>query len=130
MNKAGAKGKKLGLAHYMESTIAPILAHELAHYYNRHTFRSIKKRWSLNPEKVAGLSLDLVQHSQKQEFEADATVCIATTRYGNPDCTVWLSNECDARSRNMGFWNTRNTHTLKTVDQLMEMYYLFVVVYL
>jgi alpha-L-fucosidase len=31
--------------------------------------------------------------------------------------------ECDARFRSTWFWNTKNTPTLKSVDQLLDMYY-------
>ena len=34
-----------------------------------------------------------------------------------------MPNECDARIRNTWFWNTHNAKTLKSVDELMEMYY-------
>ena len=49
--------------------------------------------------------------------------CKATAEHGDPNGTVWLPNECDARMRQDWFWNSRNAPTLKTVDQLMEMYY-------
>jgi len=55
--------------------------------------------------------------------KADAKACVATAKHGNPDGAVWLPNECDARIRSTWFWNTKNAATLKTVDQLMEMYY-------
>jgi alpha-L-fucosidase len=48
---------------------------------------------------------------------------VATAAQGTPDGTAWLPNECDARIRRDWFWNSRNASTLKTVDQLMEMYY-------
>lgn len=48
---------------------------------------------------------------------------VATARHGDPNGTVWLPNECDARIRSTWFWNTRNANSLKTVDQLMDMYY-------
>ena len=48
---------------------------------------------------------------------------VATTRQGDPNGEVWLPIECDARFRANWFWNTGNARTLKTVDQLMEMYY-------
>jgi alpha-L-fucosidase len=35
----------------------------------------------------------------------------------------WLPNECDARIRSTWFWNSHNAHTLKSVDQLMNIYY-------
>lgn len=47
---------------------------------------------------------------------------IYTAEDGDPDGDRWLPNECDARMRNTWFWRTDNLATLKTVDQLMEMY--------
>ncbi|MGD8451505.1 MAG: alpha-L-fucosidase [Phycisphaerae bacterium] len=47
----------------------------------------------------------------------------ATAADGDPAGTVWLPNECDARMRNTWFWRRDNAETLKTVDQLMDMYY-------
>ena len=35
----------------------------------------------------------------------------------------WLPIECDARIRATWFWRTDNARTLKSVDQLMDMYY-------
>ncbi|HUT56419.1 MAG TPA: alpha-L-fucosidase, partial [Phycisphaerae bacterium] len=55
--------------------------------------------------------------------DADAKTGVATARQGNPDGAAWLPLECDARMRNTWFWNTRNASTLKTVEQLMAMYY-------
>jgi len=45
-----------------------------------------------------------------------------TAEDGSPEGERWLPNECDARMRNTWFWRTDNLPTLKTVDQLMEMY--------
>ena len=55
--------------------------------------------------------------------EAAAKSGAATAGDGDPAGTVWLPNECDARIRRDWFWSTRNADTLKSVDQLMEMYY-------
>lgn len=46
-----------------------------------------------------------------------------TARDGDPDGNRWLPNECDARIRATWFWHTDNAHTLKSVDQLLDMYY-------
>jgi len=54
---------------------------------------------------------------------ADARSGVATAAHGNPDGDAWLPNECDARIRSTWFWNTRNANTLKTVPQLVDMYY-------
>jgi len=45
-----------------------------------------------------------------------------TAVHGDPDGDRWLPNECDARIRNTWFWRTDNAQTLKSVDELMEMY--------
>jgi len=47
----------------------------------------------------------------------------ATAADGDPNGEAWLPNECDARIRRDWFWSSKNADTLKTVDQLMEMYY-------
>jgi alpha-L-fucosidase len=47
----------------------------------------------------------------------------ATATDGNPDAEIWLPNECDARMRQDWFWNSKNAKSLKSVDQLMDMYY-------
>jgi alpha-L-fucosidase len=54
---------------------------------------------------------------------AEAKSGVATARHGDPDGDAWLPNECDARIRSTWFWNSRNAGTLKTVDELMAMYY-------
>jgi len=45
-----------------------------------------------------------------------------TAIHGDPNGDRWLPNECDARIRNTWFWRTDNAQTLKSVDELMEMY--------
>jgi alpha-L-fucosidase len=45
-----------------------------------------------------------------------------TAAHGDADGDRWLPNECDARIRNTWFWRTDNAQTLKSVDELMEMY--------
>ena len=46
-----------------------------------------------------------------------------TAADGDPNGNRWLPNECDARIRSTWFWRTDNAATLKSVDQLMDMYY-------
>jgi alpha-L-fucosidase len=55
--------------------------------------------------------------------QAAARSGVATAKDGDPNGTAWLPNECDARIRRDWFWNSTNTSTLKSVDQLMDMYY-------
>jgi alpha-L-fucosidase len=45
-----------------------------------------------------------------------------TSEDGDPSGDRWLPNECDARMRNTWFWRTDNLSTVKSVDQLMDMY--------
>lgn len=47
----------------------------------------------------------------------------ATAADGDPHGEVWLPNECDARIRADWFWSSKNAGTLKSLDQLMAMYY-------
>jgi len=55
--------------------------------------------------------------------EKDGKSGVATAEHGNPNGAMWLPNECDARIRKHWFWNSKNANTLKSVDQLMDMYY-------
>ena len=48
---------------------------------------------------------------------------VSTGTDGHPDGDAWMPNECDARIRSTWFWNSQNANTLKSVDQLMSMYY-------
>ena len=45
-----------------------------------------------------------------------------TAEDGDPEGDRWLPNECAARMRNTWFWRTDNLNTVKTVNQLMDMY--------
>lgn len=47
---------------------------------------------------------------------------VATAAHGTPDGDRWLPVECDARLRDTWFWNPRNAESLKSVEQLLEMY--------
>ena len=53
----------------------------------------------------------------------DAQSGIATNRHGTPDGDAWMPLECDARLRANWFWTQSNLTTLKSLDQLMAMYY-------
>ena len=48
---------------------------------------------------------------------------VATAADGDPNGEAWLPLECDARIRSDWFWTSTNAPTLKSVEQLMEMYY-------
>ncbi|MFH1738610.1 MAG: alpha-L-fucosidase [bacterium] len=51
---------------------------------------------------------------------------VATAVNGDPYGSMWLPLECDARMRKTWFWSSNNADTLKTVEELMDMYYLSV----
>ncbi len=55
--------------------------------------------------------------------QAAARSGVATAKDGTPDGEVWMPLECDARIRSTWFWNNKNAATLKSVEQLMSMYY-------
>jgi len=54
----------------------------------------------------------------------DALSGIATQRHGTPEGQVWLPLECDARiRRDWGYHHNLADNPIKSVDQLMDMYY-------
>ena len=54
----------------------------------------------------------------------DALTGVATQRHGDPDGEAWLPLECDARiRRDWGFHYELENNPLKSLDQLMDMYY-------
>jgi Zn-dependent protease with chaperone function len=72
-----------------ENIIAPILAHELGHYYNRHSFKTMKESWSLIEKDKDNFDLGMLKYSQKNEFEADSTGYLLLQKAGyNPDSMV------------------------------------------
>jgi alpha-L-fucosidase len=42
---------------------------------------------------------------------------------GNPNGLVWEPGECDAPLRDTWFWNPRNEKSIRSLDNLMDMYY-------
>ncbi len=48
---------------------------------------------------------------------------VATAAHGDPRGAMWMPLECDARIRANWFWSGKNADTLKSVDDLMQMYY-------
>ena len=48
---------------------------------------------------------------------------VSTGYDSDPDGQVWLPSECDARIRSDWFWSSKNAASLKSVGQLMNMYY-------
>jgi tetratricopeptide (TPR) repeat protein len=72
-----------------QNLIAPIIAHELGHYYGRHAFKSMKKGWELNETVPDSLDLRMIQYTQENEFEADRTGYLLLQKSGyNPDSMI------------------------------------------
>ncbi|EJO77287.1 M48 family metallopeptidase [Leptospira interrogans] len=58
---------------YRERYIAGVLSHELSHYYNKHTFNSVKKFYQLKGNPTGEVILENIKFSQDQEVDADQT---------------------------------------------------------
>jgi tetratricopeptide (TPR) repeat protein len=72
-----------------QNLMAPIIAHELGHYYNRHAFKSMKKSWDLSESVPDTLDLHLIKYTQDNEFEADRTGYLLLKKAGyNPDSMI------------------------------------------
>jgi Zn-dependent protease with chaperone function len=72
-----------------ENLIAPIVAHELGHYYNRHAFKSMKRSWALMEEEPDKLDFKMLKYSQENEYEADRTGYLLLKKAGyNPDSMI------------------------------------------
>ena len=48
---------------------------------------------------------------------------IATAADGDPNGDAWLPNECDTTMRAGWFWKSTNAHTLRSLKQLLDVYY-------
>jgi alpha-L-fucosidase len=48
---------------------------------------------------------------------------VAVASHGNPDGDAWLPNECDVSIRANWFWKSKNAGTLKSLDDLVKLYY-------
>ena len=75
MKSDGKVGINKGLNYYREHIVAPLIAHELAHYFNRHLFISYKKY--LSKEEIdANFNLENIAYSHEQELDADMTAAL------------------------------------------------------
>ncbi|MCB1158121.1 MAG: M48 family metalloprotease [Leptospiraceae bacterium] len=63
-----------------ESYIAAILSHELAHYYNRHTIKFMKRLLDSGNKK--NIELQKIQFSQEDELDADSSGMLYMERAG------------------------------------------------
>ncbi|TGL63214.1 M48 family metallopeptidase [Leptospira sarikeiensis] len=61
------------LDYHRERYIAGVLSHELAHFYNKHVFNSVKKFYALKDEPAGKAFLENSKFSQDQELDADQT---------------------------------------------------------
>jgi len=55
--------------------------------------------------------------------QVDAKSGVSTARHGNPDGDVYLPIECDTTLRDSWLWKTTNASKLKSLGQLMDIYY-------
>lgn len=93
MKADGTQGKKRGIDWYRERVLAPLLAHELSHYYNRHTFFAIQRYWSYKGKQSDEISMDMIKYSQENELDADITGYLILKRAGyDPDSMIDLLN--------------------------------------
>ncbi len=53
----------------------------------------------------------------------DALSGVSTQKHGNPDGEVWMPLECDARIRMEWGYHKDESNRLRTLDELLEMYY-------
>jgi hypothetical protein len=76
---------------YRELMLAPIIAHELGHYYNRHSFASMKAQFSMAELGQPDIDLQLIRFSQANELDADRTGYILLQKSGhNPDLMLTI----------------------------------------
>jgi hypothetical protein len=67
---------------YRETLLAPVIAHELGHFYNRHLFASMKVQFSMSQLGQPDVDLQLIRFSQENELEADRTGYLLLVRAG------------------------------------------------
>ena len=69
-----------------ETILAPILAHELGHYYCRHTLAAMKAKWSMEDLNKPNVDLTMIAFSQDNELEADKVGALLLKQAGyDPD---------------------------------------------
>lgn len=71
------KKRKLTREEYRERYIAAIFAHELSHYYNQHSFKTIKKMFNYKSKKGnISKSIKQIQYEQEDELDADRSAIV------------------------------------------------------
>lgn len=82
-------GKKLRALR--ESLIAPVIAHELGHFYCRHTYNSMKLQWAEAGQKRDVFEIKRLRFSQENELEADKVSYLLLKRAGyDPNLIVLI----------------------------------------
>lgn len=65
--------------------IAPVIAHELGHYINRHSYKYFLRLWKAQGGSAGGdFDYSMMKFSQKNEFEADMTGYYLLQKAGYP----------------------------------------------
>ncbi len=78
----GEEGRPRGIDYYRERAVAPLIAHEMAHYYNRHQFQSIRKMWAQEGKNMDSVAINMLEYSREHEFVADMTGCLLLKQAG------------------------------------------------
>lgn len=72
---------------YRENYLAPVIAHELSHYYNDHSFKAFKNIF--DAERTGKRNLEMLRFDQEIELEADLGGLILLQKSGyNPEYFV------------------------------------------
>jgi len=81
----------LNMQRERELLMAPVAAHELGHYYNRHYYKVLKKYMEFTKSKENNFTFEQLQYSIANEYEADYTgwLLLQKAKY-NPDLMATL----------------------------------------
>lgn len=105
------KGQSFNKNIFREGLLAAILAHELSHYYNQHSFKSIKKILKLRSDKnQIKRELKKVSYGQEDELEADVfgLILLQKANYNTDWMVVVLKILNDIRQQSL----TSNTEQI------------------
>lgn len=81
----------LDLQRERELLMAPVIAHELGHFYNRHYYKVLKKFMEFTKGKESNFTVEQLQYSLLNEYEADYTGWLLLQKSGyNPETMALL----------------------------------------
>ncbi|WP_455383108.1 M48 family metallopeptidase [Salinispira pacifica] len=74
-----------------EALIAPVIAHELGHFFCRHTYQAMKMQWSSTRSQDTSFDVRMLTFTQANELEADKTGYLLLKQAGyDPNLMVAL----------------------------------------